>query len=177
MRYDDQGMLPWQFRVNQQRIETTRGCRYPWNLDLAFNVALRACAKECRQQNQEAEVEQAWLTLHSRTLQRNNGYASSWRELLGLQRGGELEFTLICAVTGKVGSRPQVTDNATNSLLKKDLERAAVSTVRHCCSRKANKKRGSSSLRCSEWRAKTVFQQAANQELAPLPIDRRNCLL
>jgi hypothetical protein len=51
---------------------------------------------------------------------------------------------------------------AINSLLKKDLERAAVSTVRHCRSRKANKKRGSSSLRCSEWRAKTVFQQAVN---------------
>src|ERR1700677_1781536 len=49
-----------------------------------------------------------------------------------------------------------------SSLLKKDLERAAVSTVRHCCSRKANKKRGSSSLRCSEWRAKTVFQQAVS---------------
>src|ERR1700677_1723433 len=56
-----------------------------------------------------------------------------------------------------------------SSLLKKDLERAAVSTVRHCCSRKANKKRGSSSLRCSEWRAKTVFQQAANQDLTNNP--------
>src|SRR5271169_1810988 len=36
-----------------------------------------------------------------------------------------------------------------SSLLKKDLERAAVSTVRNYCSPKANKKRGSSSLRCS----------------------------
>ena len=62
----------------------------------------------------------------------------------------------------------EMSGNATNSLLKKDLERAAVSTVRHCCSRKANKNRGSSSLRCSEWRAKTVFQQAANQELGCL---------
>jgi hypothetical protein len=70
VRYDDQRMLPWQFRVNQQRIETTRGRCYPWNPDLAFNVALRACAEECRQQNQEAEVEQAGLTLHRRTLQR-----------------------------------------------------------------------------------------------------------
>src|SRR3984885_13097498 len=66
-----------------------------------------------------------------------------------------------------------VSDYATNSLLKKDLERAAVSTVRHCCSRKANKQRGSSSLRCSEWRAKTVFQQAANQELRILPTNLR----
>jgi len=57
VRYDDQGMLPWQFRVDQQRIETTRGCRNPWNLDLAFDIALRASAKECRQQKQEAEVE------------------------------------------------------------------------------------------------------------------------
>jgi hypothetical protein len=55
-------------------------------------------------------------------------------------------------------------DAATSSLLKKDLERVAVSTVRHSSSRKANKKRGSSSLRCSEWRAKTVFQQAASRK-------------
>src|SRR5271170_4267022 len=57
---------------------------------------------------------------------------------------------------------PHLSGNATNSLLKKDLERAAVSTVRNYCSPKANRKRGSSSLRCSEWRAKTVFQQTAN---------------
>src|SRR6202021_3344988 len=54
-------------------------------------------------------------------------------------------------------------DAATSSLLKKDLERVAVSTVRHSSSRKDNKKRGSSSLRCSEWRAKMVFQQAVTR--------------
>src|ERR1022692_3101266 len=47
-----------------------------------------------------------------------------------------------------------------SSLLKKASERAFVSTARNYFSPKANKKRYSLSLRSSEWRAETVFQQA-----------------
>ncbi len=51
---------------------------------------------------------------------------------------------------------------STSSLLKKDFERAVASTVRNYRPPKANKKKGSSLLRSSEWRAKTVFQQTAS---------------
>jgi len=46
--------------------------------------------------------------------------------------------------------------------LKKDLELSIAGPVRNHRSPKANKSRGSSSPRSSEWRAKTVFQQTAS---------------